>query len=166
MRNFLATFLGAFLLFTGIPNSALAAEKVATIDMKRVLNETDAAKDKKAEIDKLIENASKKTGERQKSVLKLQEKVKGSTDPKESEKYEQEVKALERYAQDSREEISKQVAVTSKVLTTKALDLIKQYAKQHNFELVLDKSDRLRNPIIFSEGSIDITDEIIKEING
>ena len=167
MKNILFTSLIAVAasVCMNVPSAALAEFKIATIDMARVMNESDVAKSKKAEIDKIIQDAEKKTDAKKKSLSSLQEQLKESNDPKLSEKMEIEAKALERFAQDTREDIRKKVAASSKVLADRANGLVKTYAKKNGYNIVIDKSDKFGSPVLYSEASADITEEIIKEMN-
>ena len=164
IRNIIFPALVATCIFS-IPSISSAEFKVATIDMSRVMNESDLAKSKKEEIDKLIQDAEKKTEAKKKSLSSLQEKLKESKDAKSSEKFETEAKELERFAQDTREEIKKKVAATSKGIAEKANGIIKAYAKKNGYSLVFDKSDKYGTPVLYSESSSDITDEVMKEMN-
>jgi Skp family chaperone for outer membrane proteins len=38
---------------------------------------------------------------------------------------------------------------------------IEAYAKSNNYDLVIDKSEKYRGPVLFGKSSADITDEIL-----
>ncbi len=151
---------GALLL----PLRADAQAKLATVDLGKVLTEAPGAKIEREEIDKKVEAAREKIEDKQKALADLQEKIADSKDAKELDKFDKERKELERFIQDSREDIGRQIDQTGKTLTGKALSLISAYAKQNGIDLVLDKSSHMRNPLLFGEASIDITDKIIEQM--
>lgn len=147
-----------------LPGLGYGEFKVATIDMTRVLNDADAAKDKREEIDKLIATTNSKGEDKKKALIELQEKITESNNPKDVDKFDKDKKELDRFLQDSREEIGRKIQATSKTLSEKAISLIGAYAKAHSINIVIDKSKKFRGPVLFSEET-DITDEIIKEMN-
>lgn len=151
--------VSAFLL----PEGAFA-QKLATVDLGKILTEAPSAKTKREEIDKKVAAAREKIEDKQKALADLQEKIAESKDAKELDKFDKERKDLERYIQDSREEIGRQIDQTGKALTGKALTLISAYAKQNGLDLVLDKSNQFRSPLLFGEPGIDITDKIIAQM--
>ena len=65
----------------------------------------------------------------------------------------------------SAHDLQQQFLKTNKDLTDKTVKLVEEYAKKNKVDLVLDKSDKLRGPVLFRTPSVDITDEIVKQIN-
>jgi Skp family chaperone for outer membrane proteins len=50
----------------------------------------------------------------------------------------------------------------NKELTDKVLTRIEAYAKSNDYDLVFEKSERFRGPVLFGSDSVDITDQILK----
>jgi Skp family chaperone for outer membrane proteins len=50
-------------------------------------------------------------------------------------------------------------------LTSKAFAVVEAYAKEHKYDLVVDKNDKVRGPILFGAQSADITDQVLKTVN-
>jgi Skp family chaperone for outer membrane proteins len=44
------------------------------------------------------------------------------------------------------------------------LGKIETYAKSNNYDLVIDKSEKYRGPVLYGTSSADITDDIVKLI--
>jgi Skp family chaperone for outer membrane proteins len=50
----------------------------------------------------------------------------------------------------------------NKELTDKVLARVESYAKANDYDLVFDKSERFRGPVLFGSEAVDITDEILQ----
>lgn len=148
-------------MFFSSPSLVYSEFNVATVDVARVLTESSVAKEKREKIDDNMAAAKSKIEDKQKDLISLQEKMADSKDPKELDKYDKERKELERYIQDSREDIGRQIDKVGKELTTKVLGIVKSYAQEHNIDMVIDSSEKLRSPVLFREKSVDITESII-----
>lgn len=163
----LKTFaLAALLLFS--TSVAQAEFKVATVDVNRVLNESKEAKVKKKELDDITLKAKAKIEERRKTLKATEDKLKAasaSPDSKEAERFRTDAREFARFVKDTDEDIKKEFLKTNKVLTDKALELIKKYAQQNSIDLVLDKGEKGRGPVLFGDASADITDAVIKTLN-
>ncbi|MBN8547748.1 MAG: OmpH family outer membrane protein [Deltaproteobacteria bacterium] len=147
---------------------AQADYRVATVDVNRILNETKEAKTKKKELDDITLKAKAKIEEKRKVLKATEDKLKAasvSPESKEAEKFRTDAREFARFVKDTDEDIKKQFMVTNKALTDKALDIVKKYAEQHNIDLVLDKGEKGRGPVLFGDDSADITDDIIKSLN-
>lgn len=161
--------LCALALVAVFSNSVAQAEfKVATVDVNRVLNESKDAKVKKKELDEITLKAKAKIEDRRKVLKATEDKLKAasvSPDSKEAEKFRTDAREFARFVKDTDEDIKKEFLKTNKVLTDKALDLIKKYAQQHKIDLVLDKGEKGRGPVLFGDTSADITEDVIKSLN-
>lgn len=143
--------------------------KLATVDINHVLNSLDAAKESKERLDKETAKAKKQIEIKRKALrekdMKLQAKGVSSTSD-EAEKYRKEVREFERYVKDTEAEIKRDFLKINKTLTEKALAKIREYAKENNIQLVLDKGGQGRSVILFDANTYDITSAVIKKLNG
>jgi len=152
-------------LFTAFGPPPAHAQRIATIDLGKVLTEAKASKAKREEIDKRVAAAREKIEGKQKALIDLQEKIAETKSEKELDNFDKERRELERYIQDSREEIGRQIDEVGKALTGKALALVRAYAKENGIDLVLDKTSQSRSPLLFGEPAIDITEKIIVQMD-
>jgi Skp family chaperone for outer membrane proteins len=53
----------------------------------------------------------------------------------------------------------------NKSLTDKALALINDYAKDKKIDMVIDKGEKVRGPVLFGDPTLDITDDIVQAMN-
>lgn len=146
---------------------AQADFRVATVDVNRILNETKEAKSKKKELDDLTLKAKSEIEARRKTLKAVEDKLKAgnvSADSKEAEKFRTDAREFARFVKDKDEDIKKEFMKTNKELTDRALDIVKKYATAHSIDLVLDKGEKGRGPVLFGDTSADITDQVIKSM--
>ncbi|MBX7144887.1 MAG: OmpH family outer membrane protein [Oligoflexia bacterium] len=151
-----------------LPSLARADFRVATVDVNRVLNESPDAKNKKKELDAASLKAKSKVDEERKVLKATEDKLKQSgaaPDSKEVEKFRQDAKDFARMVKDTDEDLRKQFMKINKELTDRALSAIRKYAEQNKIDLVLDKGESSRGPVLFGQASADITEEVIKQVN-
>ncbi len=53
----------------------------------------------------------------------------------------------------------------NKSLAEKTVKIVSAHAQKHSIDLVLDKSEKGRGPVLFGDSTFDITDAIIEEMN-
>ena len=155
----------AALLTFGTCTAASAETKIATIDMRRILTEPKAAKAKREEIDNGMESAKRKIEEKQKALMDLQEKLADSKDPKSLDKFDKDRRELDRFVQDSREEFGRQIDKVTKDLAAKSMSIIQGYAKTNDIDIVIDKSEQFKSPVLYGESRIDITQAVLDQMD-
>jgi len=165
MRNTLVILIASFAAL--LSTNARADYKIATVDIVKIINESSEAKEFKKTIDDKTLTARKKL-ETKRSTLQAQgEKLKAQNvkeDSKEAEKYRADMKEFARMTKDMSEDIQKEMAKSNRILQDKALTLVKKYATSHDIDMVLEKSEAYRGPVLYSMNATDITDEILKEV--
>ena len=133
-------------------------------------NKTDLkeSKSKRAELDKLSLAAKKKVEAKRKSLkateATLREKNVSPSSP-EAEKLRKSAREFERFVRDTEEDLKRKFLKTNDKLTNKVLTAVNTYAKKNSIDLVLDKSQRGRSPVLFGNPSSDITKLVLKELN-
>lgn len=160
----------ACLLLTSITfaESASAEWKIATVDVNKVLNESKEAQASKKQLDAMQSEATKKL-ESQRTALKkteadLQKRNVDQSAP-EFEAFRVKAREFARQVKDTEDELKKKFLTANRDVTQKALVRIENYAKKEKIDLVLDKSAEHRGPVLFGTPGVDITGEIIKELN-
>ena len=146
---------------------AQAEVRIATVDISRVINEAPDAVSKRKELDAASEDAKKKLEAKGKELQALQTKLEGqkvAADSKEAESFRNQARDFERMRTDMKSDLEKKYMKFNKELTDKVLGKIETYAKSNNYDLVLDKSEKYRGPVLFGNSSADITDDIVKLI--
>jgi Skp family chaperone for outer membrane proteins len=156
----------ASLLVALASSQHLAAQpKIATVDVARILNESAEAAAKKKELDALSQDAKKKAEAKLSQLKALEAKLKEakvSPESKEAESFRSQAREYERFVRDTEEDIKKKFVKVNKEMTDKAMARVEAYAKANKLDLVLDKSDKYRGPVLFGTQASDITDSIIE----
>jgi Skp family chaperone for outer membrane proteins len=65
---------------------------------------------------------------------------------------------------DAKADLEKRYMKVNKELTEKVYGQIEKYAKANNYDLIIDKSDKYRGPILYGDSSADVTDEVLKMV--
>ncbi len=156
------------LLLLLVPAFLSAEYRIATVDVNKVLNESDEAQEVKSDIDKRSNAAKEKLEARRKQLKDKEDRLiakKVQQDSKEAESFRAELREFSREVKDTEEELKKKFLKTNKSLADKSLKIISDYAKENKIDLVLDKSESSRGPVLFGTSTVDITDEIVARIN-
>jgi outer membrane protein len=160
IRKILALFL--------LANVAAAEQKIAVVDMARIMNESKEAQTKRAELDSVATDAKKKLDTKRDALKKMEEQLqakKVSEDSPEVEKFRAQARDFARMVKDADEDIKTKYLKVNKALLDKAQTVIEKYAKEQKIDLILDRSEKVRGPIMFASKTQDITDEIAKLMN-
>ena len=147
---------------------AMAEFRIALVDINRVLNESKEAQAKRKELDEMTLKAKKKLDDKRAALKATEEKLKASNakdDSKEVEAFRSDARNFSRLIKDSEEEIKREFLKINKALTDKALKLVADYAKKNDYDLVLDRGEAGRSPVLYGVESADISDAIVKDIN-
>jgi Skp family chaperone for outer membrane proteins len=139
--------------------------RIATVDVSKILNDSPEAVAKKKELDTLSEETKKKLESKAKDLQALKTKLenaKVSAESKEAESFRNQARDFERMRGDAKADLEKKYMKVNKELTDKVLTRIEAYAKSNDYDLVFEKSERFRGPVLFGSESVDITDQILK----
>jgi outer membrane protein len=161
----IARFVALFFALCVGASPAISEVRIATVDVGRIINEAPDAQKRKKELDAASEDAKKKLEAKGKDLQALKTKLeeqKISADSKEAESFRNQARDFERLRSDMKAELEKKYMKINKELTDKVMGQIETYAKANKFDLVIDKSEKYRGPVLFGSPSADITDEILK----
>jgi outer membrane protein len=172
MKSFFALLLASASVFAAAPN-------VGYIDEQEVLNKYGKALELKADIRKSEESAQASVNERLKVVEQLQTELLGiqkrAQDPMLSENGKKTVDAefqqkrglfqqrnaeLQNFANEANRAIQQRVGEMNKQIFTDVREQAQKIAKAKGLQLILGKTQ-----ILFADPSLDITEEVLKELN-
>jgi len=142
--------------------------RVATVDMDRILNETTEAQAKRKELDKMKEQKKAGLETQKKTLTQLEAKLKGqkvNAASKEADDFRARARDFSRLAHDAEEDLKREYLRTTKILIDKAQKIIDAYAAEQKFNLVLERGKTQRSTVLYSNNSMDITDEVIARMN-
>ena len=141
--------------------------KIAFVNLRKVMQESNMGKQAKEQIKNLIEAKKIVIQRKEKNLNALIKKLNNKKLPKaEKEKlqkqYSKDMADLQQYQAQASEEVrQKEMEATNKILT-KAIKIIKDYAKKHGIDAVFETS---QGNVIYWNDSMDITNTIIKLMN-
>ncbi len=160
---------GLSILFGVCGVGAASAEfKVATVDVGRVLNESKGSKEMRKKLDDMSLKAKKEIEAKRNSLKATEDKLKAAKvaeDSREAEAFRDDARAFARFVKDTEEDMKREFLKVNKDLTERALAAIKRYAETNKIDLVLDKSEQARGPVLFGDKAADITPAIIADVS-
>lgn len=145
---------------------ALAADKIAYVDLQKALNLSKAGAQAKSEISDLVkkyegefktmqEGLLQKKGELEKQAALLSDSAKAD---KERE-YQKEVRDLQRFQKDVKDELQQKDAEYTKRILNELFDILQKMGKDGGYTMILEKNE---GAVIYASENIDLTDELIK----
>lgn len=172
MKPFFALLLAASSVYAATPN-------VGIVDDQEIFKKYAKATDLQAEIRKSEESAQSSVNDRIKAVEQLQSELQGiqkrGQDPMLSENGKKAVEAefqqknatfqqrraeLQNFVNEARNAIQQRVGEMNKQIVADARVQAEKVAKAKGLNLVIGKA-----PVLFSDASLDVTEDIIKELN-
>lgn len=170
MRKILAVLVvSLFIATTGYFSLVFSAEKIAVVDLYKVLNESEAGKTAKKDLETLIKTKQSLLDEKGKNIEKLRtelEKQGAVISPEAKKSKEEELEKLtkdfQRFVADSQGEVKKKEADLTSDILKDAREVINKIAQEGGYSLVIEKADGL---VLYYSNSLDITDKVLKKIN-
>ncbi len=142
--------------------------RVASVDMNRIINESSAGKAKREALQAKSEAKRKELDTKKAALRDLEKKLsdkKVKEDSKEADEYRSKARDLARLVKDSETDLKNDYLRSTKELVTKASKVIEEYSKKNSLSLVLEHSDNQPSAILYGSATLDITDDILKELN-
>lgn len=165
----LSVFILPFTTLVLIPGPATAADtpaNVVTVDINRVINGLEEANQLKAELKNLSDKTQKELERKRESLRAIEKQVEREKDNVNEQtltKLRQQTRDFERFMKDSKEELQQRFLKVNRELSQKAIEGVRDYAKQHKIDIVIDRRDN-GGVVIFHNSSADITDSVLKTL--
>jgi outer membrane protein len=158
--------IGVILLAGWVGSVRAVDMKIACIDVKRAMNESQAGKEAMKSFDKEREKLQRQFGEKQKELQTLKEsldKQAAMLTPEarasKEKEYEAKIREYQRWVEDNQKEIQQKAGELEKIVAQGLLKIIKKLGEDEGYTLILMKNEDL---VLFSSKAIDITDRVIK----
>ena len=152
--------------FSGFSFAADAA-KFGSVDIQQLLNESNAGKKAKSDLESLIKSKQSAISDKEKTVEKLKADLEKQTsvlsaDARKSkeDELEKQIRAYQRLVQDSQAEVKKKEAELTDGILKDVKELIDKIGEQEGFTLIVEKS-----MVIYASKNTDITDLVMKKFN-
>lgn len=153
-----------------LPLSSLAADdytKFGSLDLQKVLNESEAGKKAKSDLEALIKSKESTIKEKGEAIEKLKgelEKQSSVLSAEAKKKKEDELEKLlreyQRIIQDSQAEVKKKEGELTDTIIKEIRETIEKIGKEEGYALIIE-----RGMVLYSNKGIDITDRVMKEYN-
>jgi outer membrane protein len=162
------SLLFAFALI--LSSSAIAQDlKIGYVDLRLALNESEAGKKAKADLESMIKIKQAAIDEKGKSI----EKLKGDLEKQASvlseearkskeEEIERHIRDYQRLVQDAQTEVKKKESELTGTILKELREIIDKIGKEENYTLILENVEGL---ILYSKKDIDLTEKVIKAYN-
>ena len=155
-------------LLAGIAAAADVA-KIGYVDLKVALNESDAGKKAKIELESLIKTKQAAIDEKGKSIEKLKGELEkqasvlsGEAKKSKEEEIERLVRDYQRLVQDSQNEVKKKENELTGSILKELRDVVHKIGQDEGYSLILENVEGI---ILYSRKDLDITDKAIKNFN-
>ncbi len=171
MKKILVVMLAGLCILASGMLSSVSAEtfKVGIVDIFRALNESEAGKRAKADLEALIKSKQAAIEEKGKSIEKLRtdmEKQAAIISPEAKKKKEEELERLirdfQRIVADSEAEVKKKEGELTGEILKELRNIINKISQEEGYSLMLEHAEGL---ILYANKSLDITDKVIKRYN-
>ena len=160
--------IGVCLLIGGLlAGSAWAAEiKMATVDISRAVNESNAGKDAKKDITKEVEKFQRLIADKQKELQTMKETLEKQAPmlnpdaraTKEKE-YQTKLRDFQRWGEDYQNELNQKRVEKERMISQSLQKVIQKLGADEAYTLILEKNEAI---VLYGSKVIDITDRVIK----
>lgn len=149
-----------------IPVASFAADavKFGAIDVQKILNESEAGKKAKSDLESLIKSKQSMIDEKGKAIEKLKADIEKqasvlSADARKTkeDELEKSIREYQRIVQDSQTEIKKKEADLTEAILKDTRGLIDKTGEEEGYMLIIEKG-----MVLYSSKGIDITDTVLK----
>lgn len=143
--------------------------KIGYVDLRLALNESEAGKKAKTELESLIKIKQAAIDEKGKAIDKLRAELEKqasvlseSARKSKEEEIEKNIREYQRLVQDSQAEVKKKESELTDSILKELRGIIDRIGKEENYTLILENVEGL---ILYSKKDIDLTEKVIKVYN-
>lgn len=168
VRNLLAVLCGILMGVAFCTSSYAADYKVGFINLQRLINESTIGKEAQKKIQKLREEKQSIADSKLRDIQKFQKFIKEEVakmppqeQRKKQEAFREAYKEYQRLIADAREDIAREDRELVATILEKAQDIVKDVAKKNKYTMIVKDA----NAIGYLDPEVDITDDVVKELN-
>ncbi|MBE0426834.1 MAG: OmpH family outer membrane protein [Nitrospirae bacterium] len=162
----LCSLIFALCLF---PVISYAAEqtKIGLIDVQKILNESDAGKKAKTDLESIIRSKQSIIDEKGRTIEKLKSELEKqasvlSAEAKKTKEDELEkfIKEYQRLVQDSQAEVKKKEAELTDAILKEVHEIVNKMGEEEGYSIIFE-----HGMVLYSDKEMDITDAVLKKYN-
>ena len=170
-KNIIPPVLTGFLLVSLLGSSAWAADsvKIAFVDLRRALNETQEGKAAMDKLSKLKEDLQKKIEVKEKSIMEMKETLEKQQNvltkealQKKAEEYYRSVNELQQSYMEFQKELAGKEAAFTKDILEKMESILAQMGRSEGYTMIYDRSS---GAVVWAPSHLDLTDKLIQMYN-
>ncbi len=157
------------LLCTPVSSLAVDALKIGCVDFQKVLNESDAGKKAKTDLEMLVKSKQTTLDEKGKTIEKLKADLEKqasvlSAEAKKSkeEELEKMLREYQRLVQDSQTEVKKKELEITDAIIKDIRQIVEKMGEEGGYTLIIERTGGM---VLYSTKDIDLTDVVIKKYN-
>ncbi len=149
--------------------AAADAQKIGYVDLRLALNESDAGKKAKVELESLIKTKQAAIEEKGKSIEKLKGELEkqasvlsGEAKKSKEDDIERQVRDYQRLVQDAQNDVKKKENELTGTILKDLRDVVNKIGQDEGYSIILENVEGI---ILYSRKDLDITDRVIKSFN-
>ena len=150
-------------------SGAIAAEKYAYVDLQKVLDQSERAKDAKKDLKVKVDRLQKELSAKQEELKKMQADLEkqslvlsAEAKAEKEKKYQAVIRDFQRQYKDAQDEIvQKEQELKNKVLR-ELIQIVQKIGKEQGYMMIFERAE---GSILYASETLDITSEIIKRAN-
>lgn len=167
-RNILLCAL-ALMAVAALPARASAQTKIAYVDLRKALNDTEDGRKAMNRLSKLKEDLQTKINQKEQAILKMKEDIEKQQNvlakealQKRAQEYYQAITELQQNYTQFQRDLVKQEAEETKAILEKLRDIVSRMGKSDNYIMILDISS---GAVAWAPAHLDLTDKLIQQYN-
>lgn len=152
-----------------VPLKASAQTKIAYVDLRKALNETEDGRKAMDRLSKLKENLQTKINQKEQAILKMKEDIEKQQNvlakealQKRAQEYYQAITELQQDYTQFQRDLVKQEAEETKAIIEKLRDIVGRMGKSDNYIMIVDISS---GAVAWAPAHLDLTDKLIQQYN-
>ncbi|MEW6214055.1 MAG: OmpH family outer membrane protein [Nitrospirota bacterium] len=168
-QNKILLLLSIFVFIFSVPSFAADTIKIGCVDFQKVLNESEAGKKAKSDLESLIKSKQSildekgRSIEKQKGDLEKQASVLSAEAKKsKEEEIEKLLREYQRLVQDSQAEVKRKELELTDAIIKEIREIVEKIGEEEVYTLVIESAGGM---ILYLNKGIDITDMVIKKYN-
>jgi len=164
ISNFFAALIFAAML---IPANAAAGDNVVIVDIKKIVNESVAAKKIATKIEKKrkkfqeeVSEEEEKLHEEEQELAKQRNVLAKEVFQERAAEFKKKLVAAQRMVQSRRSQLENAYVKALEIVKDNTLEIIEEMAEDRNFNVAIPKSQ-----LLYADKNLDISEEVLKKLN-
>lgn len=148
---------------------AEAEIKIGIVDLQKALNESEAGKQAKKNLEEIIKAKQKQIDQKGKEIEKLKEEIDKQSSVlsekalrQKQDELDRKMRDYKRFVQDAQDEVKRKEAQLTEEILKELRKVIYEIGKEEKFTLILEKVEGV---ILYTDEAVDITQKVIERYN-